>query len=174
MTALRWSSPDQRFIVTAGGDAVAQLLDLLQGVGASETGGILIGRYDDEHRVASIQEIAGPPLDSLAGHSWFLRGIQHLTDLLRMRWERTHRTYYLGEWHFHPTLDVLPSDTDIKAMTQISEDDEFRCPEPIMFLIGLATLDGQRRVRIFVYPRGKPAVELFGCATIARNVGRGI
>ena len=73
-----------------GGRTAASVLRALdqmcRDAGDVETGGVLIGRYADDLRVAEILEATMPPPDSLRGHSWFTRGVGGLRALLEKRW----------------------------------------------------------------------------------------
>ena len=65
-----------------------------------ETGGILIGRYNEDHDTALVSRVAESPADSKNGPTTFHRGTRGLQGLLKALWPR--REYYLGEWHYHP------------------------------------------------------------------------
>ncbi|MHB8089804.1 MAG: Mov34/MPN/PAD-1 family protein [Anaerolineaceae bacterium] len=126
-----------------------------------ETGGILIGYYSDDHATAIITEITTPPSDSSAGHTWFHRGIHGLQSILLNRWQHTStRTYYIGEWHYHPALQVIPSNEDNNQMKDISRSQNYQCKKPIMLIAG-RRLMGSRQVRIFIFPIGEDCYEYF-------------
>ncbi len=80
-----------------------------------ETGGIIIGYYDDMCKNAVITEFTNPPEDSKSDRFRFYRGIQGLKKLLQQRWKERNE-YYLGEWHLHPGSSPTPSATDIAQM----------------------------------------------------------
>lgn len=44
--------------------------------------------------------------------------------------------YYLGEWHYHPNTSAVPSSTDLKQMFILSKNNDLKCPEPILIIIG--------------------------------------
>ncbi|MBY5660410.1 Mov34/MPN/PAD-1 family protein [Rhizobium leguminosarum] len=116
----------------------------------SETGGILIGRYEDEGNVAVITTATERPGDSKAGRAWFQRGISGLTTKLRGRWK--HGEYYLGEWHSHPGSAPDPSTNDIREMRSISIDTSYRCPKPILVIAG--TPGQHMRISVSVMENG--------------------
>ncbi len=150
--ARHWTSPDGRFDVVLTERASRRLESILGRTTGRETGGILVGRYDDDHRVATIEEVTGAPADSLAGPNWFVRGTKRLAELLAQRWRSAYRTYYLGEWHHHPARVVEGSTDDFEQMASIAEDDAYRCPEPVMLIAGILDRDG-RSMRVFVTRR---------------------
>lgn len=115
-----------------------------------ETGGILIGRYSDDCNTAIILEATPPPPDSERGHSSFVRGVTGLTELLNERWQDQDRSYYLGEWHFHPSTVVEPSPEDFAQMLAISRARDYQCKEPILLIIGKEKYEGHLNFRVFV------------------------
>lgn len=142
--------------------ALRELDRMCSAAGNIETGGVLIGRYSADLAVAIVQEATPPPADSRQGPSWFNRGVTGLREMLRRRWRSKERTYYLGEWHFHPASRVVPSTDDFTQMVQISHADEYRCREPLLVIFGASKgKEGQRDVRAFVFPAGVSPVEIF-------------
>jgi integrative and conjugative element protein (TIGR02256 family) len=123
-----------------------------------ETGGVLIGFYTEDKSTAVVTEVSGPPSDSSRYCGWFLRGIAGLKDLLARRWVLKRRTYYLGEWHYHPSLHVEPSGDDLAQMRSISQDPNYHCSKPIMIIIG-KEYGGGRQIRAFLFPQGEHHLE---------------
>ena len=129
--------------------------------GDIETGGVLVGRYSADLGTATVLEATAPPSDSRQGPSWFDRGVAGLREILRRRWRSKARTYYVGEWHFHPASHVVPSADDFTQMGQIAHADEYDCREPLLVIFGAARdSNGQRAVRAFVCPAGCSPMEL--------------
>lgn len=126
------ASDDGRFAVRLPQAVLTRLFKLCEQAGQAETGGILIGRYDNAHAVALVEEILGPTGDSRAGRAWFVRGVRGLTAALERLWRGG--TYYLGEWHFHPGGAPEPSPPDIRAMRRIASDPKAACPEPVLLV----------------------------------------
>ncbi|MFC1763855.1 Mov34/MPN/PAD-1 family protein [Planctomycetota bacterium] len=109
------------------------LCDNAQGV---ETGGILVGYYCNSHHCALVTDCSKAPQDSAAGVSHFYRGVNGLKTWLKRLWRHQDKRYYLGEWHFHPNVDPIPSRTDSEQMKKIASSKLYHCPEPILFIIG--------------------------------------
>ncbi|MBT8470688.1 MAG: Mov34/MPN/PAD-1 family protein [Gemmatimonadetes bacterium] len=126
---------------------------------ALETGGILVGHYTTDESTAVVAEALPPPKDSTRGRSWFRRGVAGLRGLLAKRWESQVRTYYVGEWHYHPASIVEPSGDDLVQMYGISADPRYRCREPIMLIVGQARDGDERPVRAFVFPQPEGHLE---------------
>lgn len=120
--------------------------------GHVETGGILVGLYSDDFTLAIVREATPPPTDSERGRSWFVRGVSGLRELLGKRWGARERTFYIGEWHFHPADFVEPSGDDFAQMLEISRAREYDCKEPLLLILGASKDEGQRLFRAFVCP----------------------
>ena len=118
-----------------------------------ETGGILIGCYNEGHDTALVSRVTESPADSKSGPRTFRRGTRGLQGLLEALWSR--REYYLGEWHYHPGASARPSSTDTRQMLAIAEDEDVGCPEPVLVILGRADA-----VSAEVFPRGRRAVQL--------------
>jgi integrative and conjugative element protein (TIGR02256 family) len=100
----------------------------------NETGGILIGHYTEDLRIAVVIEARPRASDSKAGPTWFIRGRKGLTQVLRESWQSGE--YYLGEWHSHPNGLASPSATDDSQLLNIARAPAYKCPEPILVVAG--------------------------------------
>lgn len=135
----------------------------------NETGGILIGRYNEVFDTAMVSEATPAPPDSRAGRNWFYRGIQGLPGLLDEAWKNGF--YYLGEWHFHPLAGPTPSDTDRRQLRDIARDEKYHCAEPLLLIVG-----GHPKkdwlARSYVFPRSERATELLSQPTMSSDKKR--
>lgn len=132
--------------------------------GSSETGGILVGRYSNDLSLAIVREATPPPADSKRGRSWFVRGVSGLRDMLARRWRATVRSFYVGEWHFHPVDHIEPSSDDFAQMLEISHDRKYDCKEPLLLVLGAGEREGRRVFRAFVCPADGVPIELYRSA----------
>ncbi|NNU82209.1 hypothetical protein HMH01_17370 [Halovulum dunhuangense] len=106
-----------------------------------ETGGVLFGEVDELLKVIWIDEVSGPPSDSVSSPESFLcgtSGIQEMND------EKTKRTRgsvsFLGMWHTHPLGMPVPSNTDLGAMEQLlGTDPTFLGRRFLMIIVGGTT-----------------------------------
>lgn len=131
----RFRSPDGRYAVALRDAPLRSMIGFAADAkGRAETGGVLLGRYEEANRVAVILEVTGPPGGSARGRTWFRRGTGDLDALLERRWQDG--TYYLGEWHTHPNCSPVPSRDDLQAMSSISGSRGYACPEPILLILG--------------------------------------
>jgi integrative and conjugative element protein (TIGR02256 family) len=129
----------QRIDVAKG--AIALMRRLAKDAIPNETGGILIGNYDETHRAAIVSHASGPPSDSIAGPWSFRRGMEGLDRILARAWKRG--TFYIGEWHFHPEAWPRASPTDMMQMRTFASDAAMNCPEPVLLIVGLPAAGGR-------------------------------
>jgi hypothetical protein len=154
-----WITPCQRYALRLTAESWRQIDRECSRSGAAETGGILVGHYTNDQSTAFVTEALPPPKDSARGASWFHRGMAGLRGLLATRWACELRTYYIGEWHYHPACIVEPSGDDLAQMCAINADPRYRCREPVMIIAGKGVEGGTRPVRAFVFPHGAPFME---------------
>lgn len=78
-----------------------------------ETGGLLLGHIDDACRCIWIDDVSGPPPDSLLSSVHFDHGIEGVEELVAYHRDRSGRlTTFIGMWHSHPYGEAAPSPTD--------------------------------------------------------------
>ncbi len=145
-------------IIEAG--ALRDLDRMCAAAGDIETGGVLVGRYSADLTTAIVMEATPPPSDSRQGPFWFDRGVAGLREMLRRRWRSKERTYYVGEWHFHPTAHIAPSEEDVAQMYRICHDPNYHCTEPVLLILGRLSDGQERAARAFVFPGGERYLEL--------------
>lgn len=123
----------------------------------NETGGILLGRYSSDLRMALVSHITQQPADSKSGRTWFERGVSGLQKLIDRLWKK--QEFYLGEWHLHPGGTSQPSAQDILQMEKISKSDEYACAEPILLIIA-GSSKGPWEYSACVIPRNANLLDL--------------
>lgn len=137
---------DQRVAID---DAVYDvIIEAARAVGKTETGGILIGRYEG-NALALVEHATVAPADSRRGYDWFERGTKGLEEVLQQHWQDSVRRYYVGEWHYHPAPDGSPSPQDVAQMFQVASDRLYECTQPILIIVALDD-DGAWLFRIFL------------------------
>lgn len=78
-----------------------------------ETGGLLLGQIDDACGCIWIDDVSGPPPDSLLSAVHFDHGVEGVNDLVAYHRSRSGRlTTFVGMWHSHPYGQAKPSETD--------------------------------------------------------------
>ncbi len=131
---LIFQSEDKAFSLQISYDKMELMRNTCKKSFPNETGGILIGHYSEDCKVAIVTQILGPPRGSSHFKSSFVRCGKSLLPILDKLWKKNQ--YYLGEWHFHPSASPNPSSTDLSTMKNLSKTKELHCPEPIMIIIG--------------------------------------
>jgi len=127
--------------------------------GLNETGGILVGFYEERLDCAQVTAATSAPDDSRKGRTWFHRGTDGLQTWLNDLWHRK-RNFYLGEWHFHPFAPPMPSRTDVEQMQQIANAPSYHCPEPLLLLIG-GDPSTKWTMSVFVFSQERNLLVLF-------------
>lgn len=131
---LHFVSDDRLLGATIERSCLNGILRRCRDAGAIETGGVLIGRYSQSGDRVIVDKATGPPQDSIAGRISFLRGVRGLQRAIDRAWRGG--SYYVGEWHFHPGGSPHPSSIDIGQMRVFSSDPDYRCPEPLLLVVG--------------------------------------
>ena len=155
---LTFRGPNGHFGLHVPSAEVTRMLDICRGAFPSETGGILIGVYNESLNCAAVRNATGPGRDSRAGRTWFERGVIGLQELLRSHWQQR-SGYYLGEWHFHPGAPPIPSPRDERSMREFASSPLYRCAEPLLLIIG-GDPQHMWTVSAAVYPRLAKTVSL--------------
>lgn len=89
-----------------------------------ETGGVLFGEIDELLKVIWVDEVSGPPPDSLASPEGFVCGTAGVADMNAEKIKRTSGSVsFVGMWHTHPQALPIPSTTDLRSMKQLLEQD---------------------------------------------------
>ena len=155
---LIFRSPDRRFGLRIGASELRRITRACDRAMPDETGGILMGSYNDALDCAMVKTASQSPDDSRSGRTWFQRGTRGLQAWIDRLWS-TRKSYYLGEWHSHPAGRPEPSPDDINQMYGLAASADLHCPEPLLLVIGGAPSTGWE-ARAFVIVRDGPVVEL--------------
>lgn len=85
-----------------------------------ETGGLLLGQIDDACRCIWIDDVSGPPPDSLLSAVHFDHGVEGVNEIVAYHRSRSGRlTTFVGMWHSHPYGEAKPSETDEYGMRSL-------------------------------------------------------
>jgi proteasome lid subunit RPN8/RPN11 len=100
-----------------------------------ETGGVLLGWFDNEEKIVRIVDTIASPPDSKEWPTLYIRGCKGLPKLVDVATAASgEQVHYVGEWHSHPdghTCD--PSSDDMKVFTWLTEHmDEHGLPAVMM------------------------------------------
>jgi len=133
--SLLFRSHDGRFGLRVPREVVGRMLADCAASAPVETGGILVGRYSEDCRMAEVTGTSRGPSDRGGARASFLRGVKRLLAWLRELWVRR-ADYYLGEWHSHPGASPVPSRRDVKTMLDIAKSKPCNCPEAVLLVVG--------------------------------------
>ena len=153
-------SSDGRFGAKLDKALLSSLLKLCMKSHNLETGGILVGFYSSDSKLAVVTNISTAPKDSRRGSFSFIRGVQGLQEWLMKLWQNPSRQYYLGEWHFHPSSAATASKEDIAQLHKIACSEQYHCPEPILLILG-GNPKGAWEIKVYIWVKGKEILELF-------------
>lgn len=111
----------------------------LHSAGKRECGGILFG----EHLSDDLFQIVGITRQKSRGTiSHFVRDpTQHAEQLdmfFRDHHEDCSRFNYLGEWHSHPSFEVLPSKSDLLSMSELVSDPSVGANFAVLLIVRLS------------------------------------
>lgn len=134
MDNLFFQDENQLYTVSLSREAYEQMICYSDKANPYETGGVLIGNYSTNQTTANILQITPPPRYSTHQKYSFHRSSTGLKKNLDSMWNQGQ--YYLGEWHYHPNTSAVPSYTDLKQMFALSNNNNLKCPEPILIIIG--------------------------------------
>lgn len=100
-----------------------------------ETGGVLIG-YRCAGNEYVILKASKPGPNAIRTKTRFEKDEEYCQKVLRDSFEELgEKGLYLGEWHFHPSGGNEPSGLDIKSLTEIAAQDNYRIDKPIMIIL---------------------------------------
>ncbi|MFQ6029102.1 MAG: patatin-like phospholipase family protein [Dehalococcoidia bacterium] len=143
-----------------------------------ETGGYLLGEFDDAAQVCWISEVTGPPTDSESSPTGFRCGIEGMKETIDDRHKRSGGAVgFVGHWHTHPDGAAHPSSIDHSSMLQLAES-MHQPPRTGLLLIVGRTVDTTPEFGAFAYARGQafmqvesPSTRALWPASDQRNVG---
>lgn len=104
-----------------------------------ETGGILLG-HDTPRRI-SIRQAGGPGPNAQRGPRTFLRDRDHAQQLADAAWQED-SSQWIGEWHTHPSTDLIPSYLDLNSYLRHLRDPELHLDRFLAVIVGLGPSGG--------------------------------
>jgi proteasome lid subunit RPN8/RPN11 len=103
----------------------------------NETGGVFIGAFDLERKIAYIVDTVPSPPDSTEWPVLYIRGCRGLPERLQQIDQMTvGMLQYVGEWHSHPDGSTSPSTEDRKVFKWLSEHMRMDGLPPMMAIVG--------------------------------------
>jgi hypothetical protein len=103
----------------------------------NETGGILIGSFDQQRKILYIAHQIESPDDSISSPTSYIRGCSGLAaNLKRIGMTTQDNLYYVGEWHSHPTDNTARSLDDKKLFGEMVAYNRDNCRPSCMLILG--------------------------------------
>lgn len=133
-----------------------------------ETGGILLGRVDND--IAHVRHAGTPGQAAVREPAYFLRDLAHAQDLAATAFARD-GSVWVGEWHTHPRTDATPSRLDVQTYQTLLADPGLQFDVVLAIILGQSTasrvssfsmmgwactLVGVRAIPIAVYEEPEP------------------
>jgi proteasome lid subunit RPN8/RPN11 len=104
----------------------------------SETGGLLLGQFDDACRIVWVSEVTGLPDGSFASPLGLALNTPTVREDVDQRSRQTDGlTSFVGLWHTHPGSLALPSEIDIDAMNRLRAESSHPSPRALLVVLGL-------------------------------------
>ncbi len=116
--------------------AYRSILDECLAAPKTETGGILIGKKIDKHRLV-VPFALGPGLKARKSWIRYSPDVEWQQIYLEKLFDR-YGINYVGSYHRHPGYSCLPSGPDFEAACRIVTDPEWNVQEAIFPIINLA------------------------------------
>jgi integrative and conjugative element protein (TIGR02256 family) len=115
-----------------------ELVDRIVNCGAkkypNEFGGLLMGRYVNDHKTVIIEDTILPKKYKPSRY-FFDRSSDGLREELELRYKAEPRLIYVGEWHTHPDGSAEPSGVDLKAMRELANDKNVLITNPVLMIL---------------------------------------
>ena len=109
----------------------------IEKVSTRETGGVLCGRYSQNELI--IESASGPGPNAMHRLDEFIMDKQYMHAYLDDEYVKSEgMNIYIGEWHTHPQVTPLPSQTDLTSIRERSE--EWSSGDIIFIIIGFVGL----------------------------------
>lgn len=136
---------------------IKRLLRELRHAGDREIGGLLLG----EHVQDDVFRLVGITVQRTGGSSAsFVRNPSDHHRDLEAFFARTGGDYtrfnYLGEWHSHPGMAPIPSNTDMRAMQSIAEDPSVGANFVVLLIVSLSGRDNVSASALAFRPQAQP------------------
>ncbi|MEX2516644.1 MAG: Mov34/MPN/PAD-1 family protein [Gammaproteobacteria bacterium] len=117
-----------------------------------ETGGILMGYWNEAQTEIVLKHIIGPGPKAIHELHRFEPDTEyHIGEIARIYEESAQLFSYLGDWHTHPDATAMLSRLDKRTLCKIATHPPSRTPEPIMLIIGGDHESPQLKIHILMW-----------------------
>ena len=133
---MKLRNKEKGLVITIDGSLIEKLCKHGMNHYPKEFGGLLIGQYINDNREVVIYETVLPSEYKSSRFS-FERGSLGLKRTLERLYKQAPTLIYVGEWHTHPDGPAIPSQTDMKALQEIVQDESVFINNPILLIISI-------------------------------------
>ena len=127
------------FVIIIENRIFLEVQKYLQRGNEDESGGILVGKKENDNDIYHIVGLSFPNECDKSTHCSFVRNAQEAQKIIEKTWQESGGyVNYIGEWHTHPELFPSPSRTDKKTYRQISKD------KSSLFLVSINIIFGNK------------------------------
>lgn len=101
-----------------------------------ETGGVLLGEIRNGTLQINFASDPGPKAKKT--HNSFEKDIMYCQQYINEKYEQ-HGSLaaYIGEWHYHPSTDNMPSGTDLNSLSEIANHQGYLTEDPVMIILSI-------------------------------------
>jgi integrative and conjugative element protein (TIGR02256 family) len=102
-----------------------------------ETGGILIGKYDENLKLAAVYTATKANNSSIHRFMSFERSPRGIGEEIKRAQEKiSSDLHYIGEWHTHPDNRAIPSCSDLQQMQVFAKNRQLGIKSPLLLIVG--------------------------------------
>ena len=136
-------------------DARNAIVSITEASPQTETGGVLIGFVDEDHRVVVVRA-TGPGPKAEKSTIGFSRDVEYVqAEIERAASKLGTKGVYIGEWHSHLVPNPQPSPMDIESLFGIAGASQYLTRCPIMVISGLdPTTRKVANIKSWTFPIG--------------------
>jgi integrative and conjugative element protein (TIGR02256 family) len=125
---------EKKISIAIDQSTLEEMRGLIEKSNSVETGGVLAG-FKDERGNLIIRKASGPGPKAVQTSLIFEKDIEFCQNFLNEIYSNSEsKIVYVGEWHSHPSNNNKPSHTDLKSLSDISEQKDYLTEMPIMII----------------------------------------
>ena len=138
--------------------------------GRSETGGLLYGEHDPAIGVIWVDEVSGPPPDSVRSPEVFICGTEGVAEQRESKASRGRGSLrYLGMWHSHPEQEPFVSQRDLQGIVSLLDASPSAIAPGLLMIVGHTAL-GPPVLGTFLFERTELENPMLGEVHITQPV----
>jgi integrative and conjugative element protein (TIGR02256 family) len=130
----QYCQPTEEIIVNLKNDVLEEMIDETKKNHSIETGGILLGEILKGRTIIHFASAPGPK--AIKTGSRFEKDIEYCQKYIDEKYvQHGNNASYIGEWHYHPSIDNKPSGTDLNSLSEIANHRGYLTDNPVMIIL---------------------------------------